>query len=240
MVFWFQIIKKQEIMNVCQNWKGCFSNGQDFLKILFSNGIHDQEMIIVFFPFTDEQPPTFVCRFNSTMSPCPFKQKNQPMFSVAQSNYRENSKELCLQKVDVSAPNSTNSWIVAISEYKLKVDFFDQISPDDASNCTRRIVISSKADNKLQLEYCTKEGLVKKSVFERKSMWTDIDDVFKNLEDRRMNEEKAARVFTSFGKEMWLINDSILLHALMDVEEEIHKNDFLKNLKMKDESTVMS
>ena len=186
-------------MNVCQNWKGCFSNGQDFLKILFSNGIHDQEMIIVFFPFTDEQPPTFVCRFNSTMSPCPFKQKNQPMFSVAQSNYRENSKELCLQKVDVSAPNSTNSWIVAISEYKLKVDFFDQISPDDASNCTRRIVISSKADNKLQLEYCTKEGLVKKSVFERKSMWTDIDDVFKNLEDRRMNEEKAARVFTSFG-----------------------------------------
>jgi hypothetical protein len=29
-----------------------------------------------------------------------------------------------------------------------KVDFFDQIPPDDPSNCARRIVISSKADNK--------------------------------------------------------------------------------------------
>ena len=219
-------------MHICTNWGGCLSNGKDLLKISFEN----EEMMIIFFPSTDEEPPALVTRIDSSMSPWPYKKNYQPTYSVVKSNYRDNLLLPVLQKIEVvnaSAPNEKTNWKITVSEYKIETDYYEQIPPDDFKKCNRKFFFTL-ADEKLHLEYREKDLLVKKSsIFERIRKWTDVDNVFTTLTDRRIDEVKAMAVFQTFHREMWMINDSILVQALTEVEKEIQKKEFLELLEIR-------
>ena len=208
-------------MNICEDWKGSYSNGKDCLKITFGKSC--SEMLILLY-HTDGGPPSLVARFDSRMSPWPFKKNHPASFHHVRSNYCCELKEFVLQKVEVinsSAPDENNSWTVAVSEFQVEVDFFKEVAPDDESKCLRKVVFSTFAKDKLLVDSWYKaEQESKTKVFEKNATFTEFDNIFETLEDRRIGEAKANNIFQLYHQEKWLINDGILENALVKVEEE--------------------
>lgn len=215
-------------MHICFKWGGCFSNGEDLLKISFSK----EEMMIIFFHSTDEEPPVLVVRFDASMPPWP--NKKQPSYSVVKSNYRDNTFPSVLQKVEVIgalALHDQTNWKVTVAEYEVKADYYDQIPPDDSRKCCRTFNFAL-VGNELHLDHWEQDQLSRKSfVFERRSKSTDLDDVFSKLTDRRVDEGKASAVFQAFQREMWMINDSIIVEALTVVERDIEKKELMEQIQ---------
>ena len=214
------------IMHICFNWGGCFSDGKDVIKVAFGN----EEMIIILSASTDREPPAFVTRISAGISQWPYRKAHQPSYSVVKSNYRDAHLVSVLQKVEVvneSAPDKINDCKVKVSEFEIEADYYYQVPPDDIRKCTRTFEFTLVGE-KLHLDYGEKDKEMKSSVFERKSNRTDLDNLFASLTDRTVDEAKALAVFQAFHREAWLINDSILVGALVDAEKENEKKALMK------------
>ena len=138
-------------------------------------------------------------------------------------NYKSNSldsNQSLLQKVQISSvgPKDTNQWVLTISEYKIEVDYFHLIAPDDEQKCMRKFVLTSNGVA-LTLENSTGGFCEKKEFLQRQSS-SDLDVVFKYLPDMKINEKKALGVFYNWHRECWMINDGILTGELSRVEQE--------------------
>ena len=206
-------------MEICADWQGSYSNGENFLNISCRKS-QDSEMLIIL--SSNGGPPSLVVRVDSSMSPWPFKKTFDPSFHHVHSDHSFELKDLILQKVEVvnsSAPDNKNNWKVTVSEFKVEVDYFHEIAPDDERKCVRKFVFTTFAENKLKVDCWDKvEQKTKNTVFEKITHSTEFDNLFDTFEDRRVGEAKAMVIFKMYNEEKWMINDGILENAL--VEEE--------------------
>jgi len=188
-----------------------FHAGHDLLKVAKKDD--GSEMLIMFHPLDSRLPPTLVSRFQ-----CNLKQLRQLPFSVVKSNLREKDLGPILQKVQAGDMS------VVVSEYAIKPDYFQPVPPDDESKCIRRFGFffhAADGVSKVVMEMSSM-GTHSRTTFTLRE--TRRDGIFLRIAvDRNEREAKVARVFREFHDEVWLINDSILLKALMDCEEEMMK-----------------
>lgn len=107
---------------------------------------------------------------------------------------------------------------VVVSEYAIEVDYFHEVPPDDNSKCIRKFAFLFHAVNKVS-KLTMELGTSKKEFTLRE---TFRDSIFQRIpDDRNAREANVAVVFREFHDEMWLINSSLLLKALMDCEDEV-------------------
>ena len=166
------------------------------------------------------KPKLSLFHFNMSV---PHLKAYPPYYSVVnyESNALDSDKSL-LQKVEIYRSESHN-WVVSVSEFKIEIDYFFLLSPDDQTKCIRKLQLSSMLyDPRLAMEYSS-EGFSYKKEFSLRRKIIDQNFLFKNLPDRKISEEKARRIFFDFQREQWGINDGILSQELIREEKELER-----------------
>lgn len=108
---------------------------------------------------------------------------------------------------------------VVVSEYIIELDFFHEVPPDDESKCIRRFVFFFSAENIVSMEMLDK-GIHSRTDFTLRGSYRE--NIFSRIpEDRDAKGANVALVFREYLNEVWLINNGILLQALLDYEEEL-------------------
>ena len=205
----------------CADWVGCYSNGEQ--KLVHALHHEEGQVLLGIIPLNrNKGKPELIHRFD--IKSCNLSSDGECFVDKLDGNE-------VLKKIVVS--QSVHGGLrmrYLISEFKMEMDFFNKIPPDDESKLVREIQLTFYQDKEqyhIEVKSWKKgKGTKIQNIFVRLEDSAAIDWILKlKLVELDEAKEKAKKLFLEFRNEMWGITDGQLrgIHEEAETVEENRK-----------------